>query len=65
MGLCNSPDIFQKQMSDLMHDLKFVPAHINDMLCITKDMFQDHLCKLHEVLSHLRKAGLKFNLKSL
>ncbi len=63
MGLCNSPDIFQEQMLDLMHDLEFVRAYIDDILCITKDMFQDHLSKLREVLHHLRKAGLKVNLK--
>ncbi len=46
-----------------MHDLDFVQAYIDDVLCITKDTFQDHLSKLHEVLHHLRKAGLKVNLK--
>ncbi len=65
MGLCNSPDIFQEQMSDLMHDLEFVYAYIDDVLCITKDTFQDHLDKLCEVLCRLRKAGLKVNWKSL
>ncbi len=63
MRLCNSPDIFQEKMSDLMHHLEFVRAYIDDILCITKDTFQDHLSKLHEVLHHLRKAGLKVNLK--
>ncbi len=65
MGLCNSPDIFQEQMLDLMHDLEFLCAYIDDMLCITKDTFQDHLNKLHEVLISLRKAGLTVNLKNL
>ncbi len=64
MGLCNSPDIFQEQMLDLMHDLEYVQAYINDIPCITKDTFQDHLSKLHKVLHHLRKVGLKVNLKS-
>ncbi len=64
MGLCNSPDIFQEQMSDLMHDLEFVHAYIDDVLHITKDTFQDHLSKLREVLHCLRKAGLQVNLKS-
>ncbi len=36
---------------------------INDVLCITKDRFQDHLEKLCKVLSHLTKAGLQVNLK--
>ncbi len=65
MGLCNRPDIFQEQMSDLMHDLEFVRAYIDDVLFITKDTFQDHLSKLNEVLHCLKKAGLKVNLKNL
>ncbi len=63
MWLCNSPDIFQEQMSNLRHDPEFVRAYIDDVLCITKDAFQDHSNKLREVLHPLRKAGLKVNLK--
>ncbi len=50
-------------MLDVMRDLEFVRAYINDMLCITKDTFTDHLNKLPEVLSRLRKAELQVNLK--
>ena len=61
MGLCNSPDIFQEKMSMLMSGLEFVCAYIDDLLCITKDTWEDHLNKLREVFNRLRKAGLKVN----
>ena len=35
MGLCNSPDIFQEKMSQLMMDLEFVRVYIDDLLIIT------------------------------
>ncbi len=50
MGLCNSPDIFQEKMSDLMDGLEFVRAYIDDLLCITKGDFDDHLRKLEIIL---------------
>jgi hypothetical protein len=43
MGLCNSPDIFQEKMSELMEGLEFVRTYINDLLVITKESFDDHL----------------------
>jgi len=43
MGLCNSPDIFQEKMSELMDGLAFVQTYIDDLLCLTKGTFSDHL----------------------
>ena len=34
MGLCNNPDIFQEKMGELMHDLEFTRAYIDDLLVI-------------------------------
>jgi len=61
MGLCNSPDIFQEKMSELMDGLTFVRTYINDLLCLTKGTFSDHLEKVELVLQRLQKAGLKVN----
>ena len=61
MGLCNSPDIFQEKMSELMEGLDFVRTYIDDLLCLTKGSFEDHLEKLERVLSRLQQAGLKVN----
>ena len=63
MGLCNSPDIFQEKMSELMEGLEFVRTHINNLFCITKGSFDDHLEKLERVFACLQQAGLKVNAK--
>jgi len=54
MGLCDSPDIFQEKMSEA-----FVRTYIDDLLCLTKGTFSDHLEKLELILQRLQKAGLK------
>ena len=51
MGLCNSPDIFQEQMSNLMQDLKYVRAYIDDLLIISKGSFEDHMVKVRKVFT--------------
>jgi hypothetical protein len=63
MGLCNSPDIFQEKMSNLMIGLEYVRTYIDDLLVITHGSFEDHLQKLGTVLNRLRTAGLKVNAK--
>ena len=61
MGLCNSPDIFQEKMSELFDGLEFVRTYIDDLLCLTKGTFEDHLEKLEKILARLQQAGLKVN----
>jgi len=61
MGLCNSPGIFQEKMSELMDGLAFVRTYIDDLLCLTKGSFTDHLEKIELVLQRLQKAGLEVN----
>ncbi len=61
MGLCNSPDIFQEKMSNLMSDIEYVRTYIDDLLILTKSDWDDHLEKLEKVLIQLQKAGLKIN----
>jgi hypothetical protein len=61
MGLCNSPDIFQERMSDLMVGLEFARAYIDDLLVLSTGDFADHLDKLEIVLTRLAEAGLKIN----
>ena len=51
MGVCNSPDIFQERMSDLMTGLEFVRTYLDDLLVLTKSDWNDHLNKLEQVLS--------------
>ncbi len=46
-------------MMKLMESLEYVRAYIDDLLCISRQSFEDHLEKLEEVLKRLRDAGLK------
>ena len=61
MGLCNSPDIFQGKMSDLMQGLEFARAYIDDLLVISTGDFYQHIEHLDEVLTRLQASGLKVN----
>ena len=61
MGLCNSPDIFQEKMSELLAGLDTVRVYIDDILHVTKGSFEDHLEKLDAILSQLQSVGLKVN----
>ena len=63
MGLCNSPDIFQEHMSTLFGDLEYIRTYLDDLLCLTKEDWDDHLEKVEEILKRLQKAGLKVNAK--
>jgi hypothetical protein len=48
-------------MSELMSDLEFVHCYIDDVLCISKGSWEDHLSKLEQVLNRLSQAELKVN----
>ena len=63
MGLCNSPEIFQEQLSHLFRDLEYVREYIDDLLITSNSTVDDHLVKVDTVLAKLRKAGLKVNAK--
>jgi hypothetical protein len=51
MGLCNSLDIFQEQMSTLIKDLEFCRAYIDELLLMSKGIWEQHLHKL-ETIQH-------------
>ena len=59
MGLCNSPDIFQEKMSDLMQALHYVRTYLDDLLIISNGTFEDHLSKLDVILTRLKEAKLR------
>jgi hypothetical protein len=61
MGVSCAPDIFQDRINDLLGDLEFVRAYLDDLLVLTKGSFEDHLKDLEVVLQRLRDAGLKCN----
>ena len=61
MGIAGSPDIFQSKVSELMEDLEYVRAYLDDLLCISRSSLEDNLKKPKEVLRHLCNTGLKVN----
>ena len=61
MGMCNIPDIFQENISELLVGLDTVRVYIDDLLHVTKGSLIEHLTVLKEMFTHLQKAGLKFN----
>jgi hypothetical protein len=65
MGIAGSPDIFQSKMSELIEDLEYVRAYIDNLLCISRSSLEDHLKKLEEVLRRLRNSGLIVNPENL
>ena len=64
MGLSNAPDIFQEKMAGLTEHLEFVKAYLDDLLCITKGSFEDHVSKLQQSLTLISNAGLRVNVKN-
>jgi hypothetical protein len=50
MGIAGLPDIFQAKMMELMKSLEYVQAYIDDPLCISRGIHEDHLDKLEVVL---------------
>ena len=63
MGLCNSPDIFQEKMSELLAGLDTVPVYLDDILDVTKGSWEEHLAILEKIFIYLQKARLKVNAK--
>ena len=61
MGLCNIPDIFQENMSELLVSLYTVRVYINDLFHVTKGSWTEHLTVLEEIFTRLQKVRLKVN----
>ena len=59
MGLCNSPNIFQENMSELFIVLDTLRVYIDERLHVTKGSWKEHITVLEEMFTRLQKAGLK------
>ena len=57
-------DIFQEKMNELMHDLEFAQAYLDNLLVISKGTFLEHSEHLEKVLTRLSEAGLKVNISN-
>jgi Reverse transcriptase (RNA-dependent DNA polymerase) len=61
MGTKVAPDIFQNVMTNLVQDMEYEKAYLDDLLTLTNNHFQDHLTKLEMVLARLSTAGMRVN----
>ena len=59
MGGMPSAFIFQENMDNLMRGLDHVLTYLDDILCVTKGDYTNHINKLGEFLKRLQDAGLK------
>ena len=64
MGLCNSPDIFQEKINELLNGLDYVRTFIDDLLIISNKSFGVHIHKVDKNLSKLKQKGFKKMQKS-
>ena len=61
MGLCNSPEIFQENMSELFVGPDTVRVYIDELLHVTKGSRTEHITIFKEIFIRPHKAGLKVN----
>ena len=61
MGLYNSPDIFQENISELFIGLDTVRVYIDELLHVTKGSWTEHPSILKEMFTRPQKAGLNVN----
>ena len=50
MGVCNNPNIFQENISELFEVFNMFLANIDNIILITKYDFEDHMKALEKVL---------------
>ena len=60
-GLRNAPPAFQRYINQVLRDYKGVicEAYLDDILCFSKDSFNEHVEKLEAVLKRLEENGIK------
>ena len=61
MGLCNSPDIYQQKINELLNCLEYVGAYVDDLFIISNGSYEDHPNKGKIALNKLKAAGFKVN----
>ena len=50
MGMCNSGDIFQSKVEDLLGDIEGIKTYIGDIIVLSKDIFENHIDQLRIIL---------------
>ena len=57
MGMCNSPDKFQENMSEIFVNIETVRVYIDDLLNVTKGSWTENITSLEDMFTLLQKAG--------
>ena len=63
-GVCNSTNIFQENISELIKGFDKLRTYIDDVLSITKNDFKVNLNALEKELQRITEAGLRVNSKN-
>lgn len=58
-GVASSPDIFQRTMEGILQNIPHVTVYLDDIL-VTGTSEEEHLRNLDEILSRLKRSGLRF-----
>ena len=61
MGMCASGDIFQAKVDNIIGDIERSKTHIDDILVLSKDRFENHIDQLIIIFGRLHASGLKVN----
>ena len=59
MGMCDSGDISQAKVNELLGDTKGIDIYINNILVLSKNSFYKQICQLRIIVGRLRAASLK------
>ena len=59
--MCASGDIFQAKLDKLRGDIEIVKTYIDDIIVLSKDIFENHIDQLRIIFGILRAVDLKVN----
>ena len=61
MGMCASGDIFQDKVYELLGDIELFKMYIDDILVLSKDIFEKHIGQLRIIFCRMCAEILKVN----
>ena len=61
MGICAFGDLFQYKVEKLLGDIERVKIYLDDILILSKDIFENHIEQPRIIFGRMCAAGLKVN----
>ena len=61
MSMCDSGDILQAKVDEILGYIEGVMTYTNDILVLGKYIFENHIKQMRIIFGRLRAAGLKVN----